>query len=96
MRALDFARASMETSTSAKVEPDPRLASVVQTSLVAAETFTFFQSAFEEAADHPLLANARSSQIPEAAVGVCCANPLLYTNNSTQVHSKLRWHSCLR
>ncbi|TIA93215.1 hypothetical protein E3P81_01031 [Wallemia ichthyophaga] len=69
MRTLDFCRTSMLSSTSAQGEPDPRLGSVVQTSLVAAETFTVFQSAFEETRNHPLLASARSSQLPELAVG---------------------------
>ncbi|TIB92607.1 hypothetical protein E3Q19_01870 [Wallemia mellicola] len=68
-RALEFARTSMQTSVSANVEPDPRLAAVVQTSIVAAETFTAFQSAFEHAPSHLLLGNSRSSNLPEIAVG---------------------------
>lgn len=61
----------MQTSVSANVEPDPRLAAVVQTSIVAAETFTAFQSAFEHAPSHLLLGNSRSSNLPEIAVGRC-------------------------
>lgn len=70
-RALEFARTSMQTTVSANVEPDPRLAAVVQASIVAAESFTVFQSAFENTPSHLLLGSSRSSNLPEITVGRC-------------------------